>query len=130
MVFNLCLHFFVGSFWDNIPIFYNAKTTNPSYCGHQNLDMTGSCMHECLIRDRFVPRTGGYPSDSLPHKVLIYSKENFPLFSVESTHHIVVSQRCQRFQRIFIVTFKKFEPRILKYFQDNKIINNLHFSNL
>ena len=79
-----------------------------------------SCMHECLIRDRFVPRTGGYPSDRLPHKVLIYSKENFPLFSVESTHHIIVSQRCQRFQRIFKYTFEKYQPFILKCFQDNE----------
>ena len=83
-------------------------------------------MHECLIRDRFVPRTGGYPSDRLPHKVLIYSKENFPLFSVESTHHIVVSQRCQRFLHIFIVTFEKFQPCILKCVQDNKIQQELN----
>ena len=83
-------------------------------------------MHECLIRDRFVPRTGGYPSDGLAHKVLIYSKENFPLFSVESTHHIVVSQRCQRFLHIFIVTFEKFQPCILKCVQDNKIQQELN----
>ena len=45
---------FCWFFWDNIPIFYNAKTTNPSYCGHQNLDMTGAaCMNVWLGTDSY-----------------------------------------------------------------------------